>query len=159
MLEGAGIIYFWPKDHVRKTKGWLGGGSKPWLSTRKPHWLPQPRGTGMQGIKGTLHNRGKNNKPQPRQRNENHVPRPLGRAPSTGTCFKELLLLQSSGINFLHMPSRAEAARAMLCNGVSSGAPGLGGTTPAQPGTAFPGAFGGLDAFLDGIWVISERFF
>lgn len=58
----------------------------------------------MQGIKGALHNRGKNNKPQPRQRNENHVPWPLGRAPSSGTCFKELLLL-SSGLNFLHMPS------------------------------------------------------
>lgn len=82
----------------------MGGGSKPCLSTRKPHCFPQPRGTGMQGIKGTLHNRGKNNKPQPRQRNENHVPWPLGRAPSSGTCFKELLF-QSSGLNFLHMPS------------------------------------------------------
>lgn len=35
-------------------------------------------GTSMQGIKGTLHNRRRNNKPQHRRRNENHVPSPLG---------------------------------------------------------------------------------
>lgn len=45
----------------------------------------------------------------------------------------------------------ADATEAMLCNGASSGA-------PAQAVAAFPGDFGGLDAFLEGICVISESF-
>lgn len=52
----------------------------------------------------------------------------------------------------------ADATEAALSNGESSGAPGLGGTAPAQAVTAFPGGFGGLEAFFEGVWVISESF-
>lgn len=81
-LQGAGSSYFWPGDGVWQREGWLGGGNELCLSTRsKPRCSLQPQGTSMQGRKGALHNRREHNKPQHRQRNENHVPSPWARAP------------------------------------------------------------------------------
>lgn len=114
----------------------------------------------MQGIKGTLHNRGENNKAQAGQRNENHVPRPLEGLQAVGhalkSCCSRVLLL----ISFpCQAAGGADTTEAMLCNRESSGAPGR--VAPLQLGLSlhFQVVLVAWMHFLEKIWVISECFF